>query len=188
MTAMPAAQAMTAQEFMELDRQGRSGTWNLVDGELVVNSPAFPHQRFAARLIFELANWAGSGPDRGEVVGHLDILIDDHNVYEPDVTWFRSGRVPVDLRPPYDVPDVAVEVRSPSTWRYDIGVKKTRYEQHGLPELWLVDGDAGVVRILRRSAPDAPEFDVDLELCGHDDVLESPLLPGFALPLARLFR
>ncbi len=53
-----------------------------------------------------------------------------------------------------------VDVRSPSTWRYDIGTKKSVYEREGLPELWLVDTDAGVLLVFRRSTPKAPSFDV----------------------------
>jgi Uma2 family endonuclease len=84
------------------------------------------------------------------------------------------------------VPDLAVEVRSPSTWRYDIGAKKSAYERAGLPELWLVDVAADVVLVFRRSSPRAASFDVALEL-GRDDALGSPLLPGFALALGALF-
>jgi Uma2 family endonuclease len=87
---------------------------------------------------------------------------------------------------PQPLPDIAVEIRSPSTWRYDIGVKKARYEEHGLPELWLVDTAADEVIVFRRSQPKAPTFDVSLELA-RGDALTSPLLPGFALALDELF-
>ena len=49
------------------------------------------------------------------------------------------------------MPDLAVEVRSPSTWRYDVGAKKDGYERHGLPELWLVDTEARSVLVYRRA-------------------------------------
>jgi Uma2 family endonuclease len=79
-----------------------------------------------------------------------------------------------------------VEVRSPSTWRYDVGTKKATYERHGLPELWLVDTKSESVLVYRCSAPAVPEFDVALELAAGE-VLMSPLLPGFALPVAEVF-
>ena len=117
----------------------------------------------------------------------LGVVLDKHNYYEPDILWFREGRGPghsdATLQP---LPDIAVEVRSPSTWRFDIGAKKARYEQHGLPELWLVDTAADEVIVFRRSSASAPLFDVSLELARGDD-LTSPLLPGFALPLDELF-
>lgn len=42
-------------------------------------------------------------------------------------------------------PQLAVEVRSESTWRFDVGPKKRVYEEAGLGEQWLVDtaGTAG---------------------------------------------
>jgi Uma2 family endonuclease len=84
------------------------------------------------------------------------------------------------------MPNLAIEVRSESTWRYDVGVKKTRYEQQGLPELWLVDTRAEVVRVFRRSGPGAKGFDVVVEL-ERDEKLTSPQLPGFSLALSELF-
>jgi hypothetical protein len=51
---------------------------------------------------------------------------------ERDFTELIDGRIE-------SLPDLAVEVRSPSTWRYDVGKKKATYERGGLPELWPVD-------------------------------------------------
>jgi Uma2 family endonuclease len=61
-----------------------------------------------------------------------------------------------------------------------------RHERAGLAELWLVDDMGKSVLAFRRSAADAKSFDVALELA-HDEALESPLLPGFALRLDALF-
>ena len=106
---------------------------------------------------------------------------------QPDFLWFRQERIPADLRGyPEHVPDLCVEIRSPSTWRFDIGAKKRVYEAGGLPELWLVDDEAETVLVFRRSKPGEPEFDVAVEL-GRGDALESPMLPGFALSLEELF-
>ena len=76
-------------------------------------------------------------------------------------------------------------MRSPSTWRYDVGRKRSVYETGGVPELWLVDTKAEAVLVYRRSAPGVGRFDVALELT---DTLNSPLLPGFSLDLKALFR
>ncbi len=82
--------------------------------------------------------------------------------------------------------DIAVEVRSPATWRYDIGERKAGYERHGLTELWLLDTAAEVVLVFRRSQPNAAAFDVALELGGAEE-LTSPRLPGFAPAVESLF-
>ncbi|MCK9247551.1 MAG: Uma2 family endonuclease [Solirubrobacteraceae bacterium] len=60
------------------------------------------------------------------------------------------------------------------------------YEERGTGELWLVDTKAQTVLVYRRSAPQVPTFDVELEL-GAGDALASPQLPGFALAVDGLF-
>ena len=85
------------------------------------------------------------------------------------------------------MPDIGAEVRSPSTWRFDIGAKKRGYERHELPELWLVDTEAAAIVVFRRSRAGTPEFDVALELAAGNQ-LESPQLGGFSLDLEELFK
>jgi Uma2 family endonuclease len=187
MPAMPAAQTMTAREFLDLPPPEHGRPWNLVDGELVVNEPTVLHQQVVLGLVLALTSWARARPGRGQVCLPIDVLLDERNVYAPDVLWYAEGRAPGGHEPaPYAMPDLAAEVRSRSTWRYDIGAKKSGYERKGLPELWLVDTAASEVLAFRRSEPGAPAFDVALQL-GTADVLSSPLLPGFELPLERVF-
>jgi len=152
-----------------------------------VDVPILRHQLICSEILFELMPWARAAPDRGLASIELAVRIGERDVYQPDLVWYRADRAPRrDDRPPYAVPDLAVEVRSPSTWRYDIGAKKSGYERRGLPELWLVDAAADEVLVFRRSKPDAPSFDVALELT-HDETLSSPLLPGFAVALDSLY-
>jgi Uma2 family endonuclease len=181
---MTVAQRMTVAEYLEQEDPRKT---NLVDGEVVVHEPMARHQRALFELAMALGIWCRAAPGRGEATLPLDVALDQHNCFAPDVLWYREGRGPgrADFRP-QPLPDIAAEIRSPSTWRHDIGVKKARYEQHGLPELWLVDTAADVVLVFRRSSPRAPSFDVSLELA-RGDVLSSPLLLGFALALGELF-
>jgi Uma2 family endonuclease len=179
------ARRMTADEYLAAPDDGRR-TW-LVDGEVVLNQPANLHQVVLLDVIAALLAWESAAPDRGRVSLPLDVKLDEYNVFGPDVMWYAEGRVPELHDPrPYPLPDLAVEVRSPSTWRYDIGAKQAAYERAGLQELWLVDTVASEVMVFRRSAPKSPTFDVSLEL-GVEDELASPRLPGFALALSSLF-
>jgi len=185
MSAMAVAQRMTAQEYLAIPWDGVRT--QLVEGEVVVQEPRLPHQLVLRELAFALDSWTRAEPGRGEVTWPIDVLIDERNVFGPDLLWYAEGRMPErSAPPPYSVPDLAVEVRSPSTWRYDIGAKKSGYERSGVPELWLVDTAADVVLVFRRSAPRAASFDVALELT-RADALSSPLLPGFELALGAVF-
>ena len=187
MTAMPVAETITAEEFIDLPVPDHGRPWNLVDGEIVVNQPTPLHQRVQTRLVLAIGAWTQAGPSRGEIILPLDVRIDERNVYAPDILWYAQGRAPArHSKPPSPMPDLAVEVRSPSTWRYDIGAKKAGYEREGLHELWLVDTAADAVLVFRRSTAHVPGFDVALEL-GTGDTLGSPLMPAFALALNELF-
>jgi Uma2 family endonuclease len=185
MGAMSAAQRMTAGEFLDLPDTDDLRWAQLIEGELIVDAPRPLHQKVAGELIYLLMSWARSGEGRGTVWHQLGIKLDERNVFQPDVLWYCEDAGPdLHSRPPSPVPQLAIEVRSPSTWRYDIGAKKAAYEREALQELWLVDTDARVVLVFRRSAPDVESFDVALELT---DLLTSPQLDGFELPLVELF-
>lgn len=187
MGAMPATQRKTAEEFLALPEPLDARRLELVDGELVVHVPTMLHQAVTLELLFVLTSWARAGEGRGTPTMPLDVKLDRHNIFNPDILWYAASKAPGrHAERPYAVPQLAVEVRSPSTWRYDIGPKKAAYERAGLRELWLVDTAASEVLIFRRSVAEAPGFDMALEL-ERDDVLTSPQLDGFELPLVELF-
>lgn len=111
--------------------------------------------------MFALGAWTRSQEGRGRIFVPLDVKLDDLNVFAPDLSWYSTAQAPrAHDPPPYRCPDLAVEARSPSTWRYDIGAKKAVYEGHGLHELWLVDTRAEEVLVFRRSKPSGKTFDV----------------------------
>lgn len=179
---------VSADEFLAM-------TWlpptaQLIDGEVVVvNSPSMRHQLVAKELLFRMELWTRASPGRGEACFSVDVKVDGQNVYCPDLFWFSDERAPSpeDVKLPR-LPDLAIEVLSPSTWRSDLGTKRMRFEEQGLPELWLIDPRPGanpVVRVFRRSSPEQTTFDLDLTL-RVDDVLTSPLLEGFSVKVRDL--
>jgi Uma2 family endonuclease len=176
---------ITAEEYLAIgvDPWGRRS--QLIDGEIVVSQPTPWHQRAVTAIVIALGVWEKAGPERGFTCLPLDIKRDEYNVYAPDALWYAPGREPaLDAPGPYAPPDLVVEVRSPSTWRLDIGPKKAGYETMSVQELWLVDFTS--VLVFRRSDPKRPDFDVTLELT-PEETLSTPLLPGFTLPLAGLY-
>jgi Uma2 family endonuclease len=182
---MATAERMTAEQYYEITVEGDRK--QLVDGRIVVNEPKAIHMLLQLRLGFALHGWVTGGAGRGLALLPTDVRLDEYNVYGPDLLWFRQERIPADLNAyPEHVPDLCVEIRSPGTWRYDLGAKKRVYEAGGLPELWLVDDASESVLVYRRSRADQPMFDIELEV-GRGDTLTSPMLPGFAVSLEELF-
>lgn len=176
---------MTADEFLAGDDWPR-GT-QLIEGEVVLNQPALPHQLALGNVYSALREWVNAGSERGLACLPVDVGVSDSNVYAPDVWWVGEQR-----RPPVGqlrlgrVPDLVVEVRSPATWQFDVLVKLRRYEQAGVAELWLVDTFARTVLVHRRASPASPELDVAFELESADR-LTSPLLEGFSLAVETVF-
>jgi Uma2 family endonuclease len=179
------AERMTADEYLAMPCDGRRT--ELVDGEVIVHEPLPLHQFVLLDVQRALDDWARATPGRGSISLPLDVKLDDRNVVGPDLLWYVEGRVPArHACRPSPLPDLVVEVRAPSTWRYDIGAKKAAYERGGLAELWLVDTAASEILVFRRSPSRARSFDVSLELAAGDE-LTSPQLPGFTLALSSLF-
>jgi Uma2 family endonuclease len=185
MSTMQVTERMTADEFLAVPYNGTRS--QLIAGEVVMTEPNLLHQLVFKRVLTALDDWTEAAPGRGLVTPPLDVKLDERNVYGPDLLWYAEGRTPaLDDERPYPMPGIVVEVRSPSTWRYDVEVKALAYERAGLAELWLVDTVAHAIVVYRRSSPTVPTFDVALEV-EVDDALTSPQLPGFGLAVASLF-
>ncbi|MGH9187090.1 MAG: Uma2 family endonuclease [Acidimicrobiales bacterium] len=184
--AFAARHDVTADEYFALTDQLPRFT-ELVDGEVIVNAPSVLHQHIVMGLCRRLLGWIEAGPGRGQCGIPSDVQVDQRNVYAPDIWWCREDRKPglEAIRLP-ELPDLAVEVLSPSTRRYDLGNKRARYEALGLPELWIIDPKRQTAMQLRRSSSTLPIFDTWIDIA-VDDQLESPQLPDFAVRLADLF-
>jgi Uma2 family endonuclease len=174
------AERLTADAYLAREDPRRT---ELLDGVVIVNQPSVQHQRVCARIHRALEDWSRSDRGRGEASWPLDVVLDDGTVLAPDVLWFAET-LPTEASRAPRLPELAVEVRSGTTWVYDVGPKRARYEQHGLPELWLADTASRTLLVYRRSQPKTG-FDVALELAA-EDTLRTPLLPGFAAVVGEL--
>jgi Uma2 family endonuclease len=171
--------------FADLQRMPDDGNrYELYDGELhVVPAPMPRHQRVARRLfewLLEYARHAG-----GETFfAPLDLVVTDYDVVQPDLMYFGPASAPR-INPDEAIrflPDLAIEVLSPSTARIDRGRKQSLFEHAGLPEYWIVDPAASGmdVFVLRQGRYEEP-----VRPTGS---FTSPTVPGLAVNLAELFR
>ena len=170
----------------------------LIAGEAVVMSPiGEAASAVQIALIAALREWQRRVGDEG--VLHQDVFVafakDEH--LAPDICWWRAGRRPPVVRGEVDViPDLVVEVLSPSTRVNDLGPKRAAYLRAGVRELWLADPDERTLTRVR-----APGGRAGRAVGGEDArldatavlrldasaVLRSELLDGFELELAQVF-
>jgi Uma2 family endonuclease len=140
----------------------------LVNRVVVVNEPTVLHQQVVGLVHAALLAWTRGTDGRGTVSLPLDVRLDDATVLAPDVLWFAGDLDLGGVRAPR-TPDLAVEVRSPATWVYDIGPKRELYERHRLRELWLADTASRTLLIYRHSRRESG-FDVQAEVTAEQRV------------------
>jgi Uma2 family endonuclease len=172
--------------FADLERMPEDGRrYELYDGEpSEVPSPIPRHQRVALHLMELLREYERRAG--GLVfVSPLDVVLDEHNVVQPDVVYFGPDRAPaIDLSRPVRIrPDLAVEVLSPGTEATDRGWKLRLLARFGVPEYWIVDSDSEAIEVhvlARRTYQLA-------HVHRRGETLTSPTLPDLTFAAARVF-
>ncbi len=146
------ARRWTRDAVLALPDDGRRR--ELIDGELVVTpSPSDSHQRAVGELYFLLRLALSRTPETAAslLFSPADISLGEDEILQPDLFIYRtaSGRI----REWSDIASllVAIEILSPSTARYDRGLKRLRYQRARVPEYWIVDLDG---RVVERWRPD----------------------------------
>jgi Uma2 family endonuclease len=162
--------------------------YELIEGELYVSTqPSLGHQSVCAQVTGALVAWDGQARVGQTFVAPGVIFAVDEAV-APDVVWVRLDRLAhlawQDGKL-HAAPDLMVEVISPGRGneRRDRVRKLDLYSRRGVPEYWLIDWRLRLVHVYRLE-----RSQLHLAATLRDsDVLESPLLPGFSCPVARLF-
>ena len=154
----------------------------LIGGEAVVTPPSGGQAASAqGELFYAVRRWQETSGDRGLLLQDVFIRLGDENYLAPDLAWWAATRRPMLVRGALDVvPDIVAEVLSPATRINDLGVKKDAYLASSVRELWLVDPQAATITAVK---PDGRQQTV-----GRGEQLTSPLLPGFAVDVGRVFR
>jgi Uma2 family endonuclease len=172
--------------------------YEIVDGMLYVSkAPRTEHQAVVSGLNIDLGVWNRES-GLGEVLPGPGVIFSQGSGVEPDLVWVSRERLAViegDDGHLHGAPELVIEVLSPGATneRYDRDTKLALYSQYGVLEYWVPDWQQQRVYVYRRpeasttTPGEAPPLTLIATL-GPGDTLTSPLLPGFALPVARLFQ
>lgn len=170
----------------ELYAMGDIGRCELIYGELVMMSPAGPqHGAVAARIGRILGEFVDDhdlgitfAAETGFIIEHPDL------VRAPDASFVRKERVAAGLpaRGYFDgVPDLAVEVVSPTESKRDVAEKVNMWLAAGTTSCWVADPDSRTVTIHRTAQP-------PVTLSGDDVLAGEPTLPGFSVKISDFFK
>jgi len=145
----------TAADLMAIPEEQRFH--EIIGGELVRKAmPSGPHGRAQRALGGRVGDAydrapGGKRPGGWWIVTEVEIQLDVHEVYRPDVAGWRRERLPELPReaPILVRPDWICEVLSRSNARND-RVKKMRvYHRFAVPHCWLVDPDEQTISVFR---------------------------------------
>jgi Uma2 family endonuclease len=107
-------------------------------------SPSYEHGRTQGSLV-EILNppfYRGrGGPGGWWIATEVELELETHEVYLPDVAGWRRDRVPEEPRgrPIRIRPDWVAEVLSKATAKHDVSEKLFSYHRAGVPHYWVLD-------------------------------------------------
>ena len=113
--------------------------YEIIEGEkIMAAAPSLTHNTIVTRLLTTFMNYVDEH-DCGAVFGdNIDVHLPDGNLFRPDVSIVCDKNILEQRKAIYGVPDLVVEVLSPSTAKRDLTKKKDIYARNGVKEYWIV--------------------------------------------------
>ena len=124
----------------------------LIDGVMIVHSPASLRHDDVAGFLRGLMRFYAADKGLGSVLGPDGLTrIKKSRRVGADIFFLAQDRVPHPLPKEYKgVPDLFLEVLSPSNRDYDLEDKRSYYREAGVKEIWFVDPQKQQIIVDRR--------------------------------------
>ncbi|BAZ16528.1 hypothetical protein NIES4071_84050 [Calothrix sp. NIES-4071] len=162
--------------------------YEIIDGELfVTRAPHIKHQSAGGKIHARLLAWSES-TGNGEPILAPGLIFSDADNVIPDVIWISNGRLAqvVDAEGHLTgAPELIVEILSEGVinQRRDREAKLKLYSIKGVQEYWIVDWRAQQIEVYQRQNAQL----VQVATLFVNDVITSPLLPGFSCQVKQFF-
>ncbi|MCY4557469.1 MAG: Uma2 family endonuclease [Chloroflexi bacterium] len=173
---------MNLVEFLDLPAQ--ETRCELIDGVVYMAAFPVPDHEILVMLLATHLSHSIMLTGAGIVMGTAGVVVSANSALGPDIIVVRSERNDI-IGPTVltGAPDIVVEALSSDRNR-DLVDKRRLYEAAGVPEYWIMDGDADTLTILELT--DDASYQERAVLTAAD-TLTTPLFPDFSLPLAQVF-
>jgi Uma2 family endonuclease len=153
----------------------------LVDGELIDVSGNTPLHNLLGDYLLAILLFFVTDHSLGTVISEQEYEFEG-NAHGPDVSFFGPAKkllMDLNKRVQRFVPDLAVEIASPSDTYEGLLRKKDRYLRAGTTEVWLISSEAREVAIYTART---------VRVLRGTDAITTDLLPGFSVTVERLFQ
>lgn len=165
----------------DLERLPDDGnTYEVIDGELLVSpAPRPAHEELVMGFGRALDDYCRSTGVGGASYGKPAMVTQDSEV-QPDIVVRKRVIPPPDRWDDSPLPMLVVEVLSESTRRYDLVKKRGFYIETGVPEYWVVDGEARTVLVITAAGERVESVELHWHPGGAEQRLELDLAALFA--------
>ena len=131
---------MKASQFLQLGEDPPGVRLELVNGAVAVSPSPIPRHSFVVIKLARILDTHIVENDLGELYQDVDTLLDEYNVRRPDVLYFSKERTHlVGEKAMEGLPDLAIEVLSPSSIEVDREDKFEQYRDAGVMHYWIID-------------------------------------------------
>ncbi|MCL2424804.1 MAG: Uma2 family endonuclease [Oscillospiraceae bacterium] len=176
-------QQYTYSDYMTWDDDNR---WELIDGKAyMMSAPNFRHQDILGNVFNQLYNYLKDKACKVYIAA-LDVRLNadtlDNTVVQPDLIIVCDRSI-IDVAGIKGVPEMVLEVLSPSTSRYDRTIKFNTYKNAGVKEYWVVDpvDETVAVHVLEHDKYITRAYSVE------DEGAPVHVLGGFNVNLSEVF-
>ncbi|MFY7920211.1 MAG: Uma2 family endonuclease [Chryseotalea sp.] len=112
----------------------------LIHGKLTLSPAPSPLHQIITGNIFSILKDFALRQQAKVFFSPIDLILSESIVLQPDLVFISNKKKEIITNRGIEgVPDLLVEVLSPSNSYIDRVTKKEIYAAHGIPELWLVD-------------------------------------------------
>jgi Uma2 family endonuclease len=137
------AKAITYTEFRQMEFDDNDPyLYELIEGILIKKSIPKPrHQMVSSRLFYGIETFIRQD-SLGEIFyAPIDVFLTEYTVPQPDLVYVSKENADIiDLEEGIlGIPDLIIEIISPSSVRLDRITKKELYESFGIKEYWIID-------------------------------------------------
>jgi len=146
MTSITDRKKITYADYLKIDDNSR---YEIFNGELLmVPAPSTDHQGISINLGSLIWKFV-KNKNLGKVFeAPTDVVFDDDEVFQPDIVFIKSENQHIIRKSAIKgIPDLIVEIVSPSSAFYDTVEKKEVYGKYGVKEYWLIFPDEKVIEI-----------------------------------------
>jgi Uma2 family endonuclease len=182
-TAAPPDRLLTPDDFLKMGSKGKG--YELIGGRLREVNSSVQSSHEAGTIFCAIARTHNEqGWAFGPGTGYRCFAGEPGDVLKPDASYLSLSTLPLSAFEPDDfirtVPDLVAEVVAPADLARDVDRRQALWLRAGVKDVWIVSPHTEDVHVYRAGG--------GYNFYQGTDIITSPALPGFAVPVADLFR